>query len=217
LIKSLVEMSRMKRQAGSRVSLSSRTTCFRVVLIAVLLMGISLIHYSTLADKIEQHAVHRLLYYFPLVLASFWFGLKGAAAVTVAAVALYLPFALQHWRGSFHDFDTFLEGGLFVSVALVLGFLAGKEQGAHAALVEAEQLAAVGRTVSEIAHDMKAPLMAIGGFASQLDRRMGREDPLSHQKLTVIVKETARLEAMLRDMLGFARPLDLRLAHTDLN
>lgn len=193
-----------------------QATRFRMALIAALLVGISMVHYLTLAGKIEHHAVHRMLYYLPLVLASFWFGMKGAAAVSVTAIALYLPFAVKHWRGTFYDFDTFLEGGLYVFVALILGFLSEKEQKEHAARVEAERLAAIGRAVSEVAHDMKSPLMAIGGFVSQVSRKLAGDES-NRKKLELVIRETARLEAMIKEMLDFGRPLELVLSRANFN
>jgi len=195
---------------------TSKATWFKVGLIAALLVGISLIHYLTVEDKFEQHAVHRMLYYLPLVLAAFWFGIKGAVAVSVTAIALYLPFAVEQWHGSFRDFDTFLEGGLYVFVALILGFLAEREQKEHAARVEAERLAAVGRVVSEVAHDMKSPLMAIGGFVNQVSRKLSG-DEANRKKLEVVIQETARLEGMIKDMLEFGRPFELAPSQVNLN
>lgn len=196
--------------------MTSKATWFKVGLITALLVGISCLHYLTVADKIEQHAVHRMLYYLPLVLAAFWFGIKGAVAVSVTAIALYLPFAVEQWHGSFRDFDTFLEGGLYVFVALVLGFLAEREQKEHAARIDAERLAAIGRVVSEVAHDMKSPLMAIGGFVDQVSRKLSG-DEASRKKLEVVIEETARLEGMIKEMLEFGRPMELTLSEGNLN
>ncbi len=79
-----------------------------------------------------------------------------------------------------------------------------------------ESLAAVGRTVSEVAHDMKTPLMAIGGFAAQVSRALDEDDP-KQKKLQVIVQETGRLETMVREMLDFGKPAELQLKRTNLN
>ena len=49
-------------------------------------------------------------------------------------------------------------------------FLVESERKKHLAFVQAESLAAIGKAPSEIAHDMKTPLMAMGGFASQIYR-----------------------------------------------
>jgi two-component system, NtrC family, sensor histidine kinase HydH len=193
-----------------------KATWFKVGLIGGLLVAVSLLHYMTDAHEIEHHAVHRRLYYLPLVFAAFWFGIKGAAAVSLSAIALYFPFALYNWRGSHHEFDTFLEGGLYVFIALTLGFLAERERREHAARIEAERLAAIGKAVSEIAHDMKSPLMAIGGFVNQVSRKLPENGP-NNKKLQVVMQETARLEGMVKDMLEFGKPMELELSQADLN
>jgi two-component system, NtrC family, sensor histidine kinase HydH len=194
----------------------SKGTWLRVGLIGGLLVAISLLHYLTATYMIEHHAVHRRLYYLPLVLGAFWYGIKGAVAVSVSAIALYLPFTLFHWQGSWHDFDTILEGGLYVFIALTLGFLAERQQREHAAKIEAERFAAIGRAVSEIAHDMKSPLMAIGGFVSQVSRKLSG-DEASLNKLQVVIQETARLEGMVKEMLDFGRPFELVPSQGSLN
>ena len=76
----------------------------------------------------------------------------------------------------------------------------------HKIFLRAERLAAVGKAVSEVAHDMKTPLMAIGGFANQVLRKLNRDDP-NRKKLDTIIQETARLESMVRGMLDFGRRL----------
>ncbi|MFO7462266.1 MAG: ATP-binding protein [Desulfatiglandales bacterium] len=194
----------------------SKGTWLRVGLIGGLLVAISLLHYLTASYMIEHHAVHRRLYYLPLVLGAFWYGIKGAVAVSVSAIALYLPFTLFHWQGSWHDFDTILEGGLYVFIALTLGFLAERQQREHAAKIETERFAAIGRAVSEIAHDMKSPLMAIGGFVSQVSRKLSG-DEASLNKLQVVIRETARLEGMVKEMLDFGRPFELVPSQGSLN
>lgn len=194
----------------------SKGTWLRVGLIGGLLVAISLLHYLTASYMIEHHAVHRRLYYLPLVLGAFWYGIKGAVAVSISAIALYLSFTLFHWQGSWHDFDTILEGGLYVFIALTLGFLAERQQREHAAKIEAERFAAIGRAVSEIAHDMKSPLMAIGGFVSQVSRKLSG-DEASLNKLQVVIQETARLEGMVKEMLDFGRPFELVPSQGSLN
>lgn len=77
------------------------------------------------------------------------------------------------------------------------------------ALKEAENLAAIGRALSSVAHDMKTPLVAIGGFAKQLQRGIQPEDPC-WKKTEIILKETERLEKMVADMLDFSKPAALQ-------
>ena len=76
------------------------------------------------------------------------------------------------------------------------------------ALLESESLAAMGRALSSVAHDMKTPLIAIGGFTRLAQKHMEETNP-HRQKLDIVIKETQRLEAMVKDMLDFSRPLDI--------
>ena len=71
-------------------------------------------------------------------------------------------------------------------------------------LLQAERLAAVGNTVSHIAHEIKNPLAIIGGFARQLQKTPGLDDKGQH-KLKVIVEEVSRLEGMIAEMRDFVK------------
>jgi signal transduction histidine kinase len=63
---------------------------------------------------------------------------------------------------------------------------------------------------------MKTPLMAIGGFTTQVLRCISPDDP-KYRKLEMAVKQTARLEAMVRELLEFGKPLELNRCRVDLN
>ena len=83
-------------------------------------------------------------------------------------------------------------------------------------LQEAETLAALGGAVAGIVHDMKIPLVAIGGYARSLKRKLKEEDP-NHEKLDIIVRETNRLEELTKDILAYAGPVSLNRSLQDLN
>jgi signal transduction histidine kinase len=189
----------------------------KISVIGLMILIVLSLHYFTGDAYPRYHSFYRMLFYLPLVLSSFWFGLRGAVTVSVVVSALFLPYVLMQWQGfSQRDFDRLLEGGLYVTVALILGFLVEKEKAEHRAKIESERLAAVGRAVSEIAHDMKSPLMAIGGFVSQVSRKLQLKDP-NRKKLDLVVQETSRLESMVKEMLDFGRPLQLQTSVENLN
>jgi two-component system sensor kinase FixL len=71
-------------------------------------------------------------------------------------------------------------------------------------LLQAERLAAVGNTVSHIAHEIKNPLAIIGGFAQQLQKIPGLDDKSQH-KLGIIMEEVRRLEDMIAQMRDFVK------------
>jgi two-component system, LuxR family, sensor kinase FixL len=68
-----------------------------------------------------------------------------------------------------------------------------------------ERLAAVGNTVSQIVHEIKNPLMIIGGFAQQLLKTQTL-DAKGAQKLTIIAEEVGRLESLMGEMRDYSRP-----------
>ena len=124
---------------------------------------------------------------------------------------------VNYWHGfSVNDFDQILGLLLFNIVAIILGFISGREKASLKALQEAETLATLGRAISGIAHDMKIPLVAIGGYARSIKRKLAKEDPIQ-EKLDVIVKETQRLEDLTKDMLAYARPVPVNRDSGDLN
>ena len=189
----------------------------RLILIFLMIVALTGLNYLTYYGLGYEHAFYRILLYIPLVLGGFWFGIKGAVTIAMGTIVLFVPYSKAHWHGfSLEDFHEILEGCLYVAISIILGVLVERERKKHRALVETESLAAVGRAVSEVAHDMKAPLMSIGGFATQICRALDAEDP-NQRKLRVIIEETARLETMVREMLDFGRPAELQLKRTDLN
>lgn len=71
-------------------------------------------------------------------------------------------------------------------------------------LVHGERLAAIGEMAANLAHELKNPLITIGGFAGRLVKGLP-DDSREHQYADTIVKEIGRLERMLADILGFSR------------
>jgi two-component system sensor histidine kinase HydH len=188
-----------------------------ILVIVFMIVAVIGLHYLTAPQMRYQHAIYRMLFYLPLVLGSFWFGLKGALYVSGSVVSLYLIYLFVQWSGfSYEVFDRLLEMVLYLVIALVVGLLVERERRKHRALLRAESLAAIGRTVSEVAHDIKTPLIAIGGLLSQCLRTIPNEDP-GRKKLDLVIQEAARLECMVNEMLEFGRPLELHLTKVNLN
>jgi len=65
-------------------------------------------------------------------------------------------------------------------------------------LSKSEHLAALGQLVAEITHEIKNPLMMIGGFAQQLIQPVNEETKV--KKLAIITEQVERLEKLISDL-----------------
>ncbi|WP_028573546.1 ATP-binding protein [Desulfonatronovibrio hydrogenovorans] len=72
-------------------------------------------------------------------------------------------------------------------------------------LQQSEKLAAVGELSTYIAHEIRNPLFAIGGFANSLLRK-GELDEPSREKIKIILQESKRLDNILKNIINFSRP-----------
>ncbi len=71
-------------------------------------------------------------------------------------------------------------------------------------VLRSERLATLGRGIAYITHEIRNPLMVIGGFARQVIRGQNL-DSKSKRKLQLIVDEIVRLEAFLTDVASIAK------------
>ena len=83
-------------------------------------------------------------------------------------------------------------------------------------LLHSERFAAVGEAAAYVSHEIKNPLMVIGGLANQVERRLP-DDPAAQEKLRIIQNEVKRLESFLGELRDFLRPAQPSRKEIDLN
>ncbi len=72
-------------------------------------------------------------------------------------------------------------------------------------LIRSERFAAIGEAAAYLSHEIKNPLVLIGGFATQVEKSLPKDDA-NIKKLRIIQDETSRLELLLTDVRDFTRP-----------
>lgn len=96
-------------------------------------------------------------------------------------------------------------------MAIENSMLYNRIEEAHASLRDArerllhgEHLAAIGEMAANLAHELKNPLITIGGFAGRILKSLPAATR-EHQYADTIVSEVGRLEKMLAEILSFSR------------
>jgi signal transduction histidine kinase len=75
----------------------------------------------------------------------------------------------------------------------------------QATLLRMERLSVMGETSAIVAHELRNPLVAIGGFARTLMRNLPADDD-NRKYAEIISGEVGRMETIIHDLLDFIRP-----------
>lgn len=221
---------------------------WKIAILALFIIGVSTFHYLTgTTHKYHGlHEIYRRLYYVPIILAAFWFGLKGGVFCAVIVSFFYLPHVIYQWGGSFftNDLPKTLEIILYHVIGLVTGLLSQRQMDATRSLektinerdesynklkkqaeilVEAEdqlrhsdRLSALGKLSAGIAHEVRNPLASIKGTAEILSDKFKPGDK-EYEFVDILIKEVNRLDAVVADFLDFAKPKQPELKSSEIN
>lgn len=80
-------------------------------------------------------------------------------------------------------------------------------------VASAERMAALGEMAAKVAHEIRNPLLSIGGFARRLEKRL---DGNLKEHSKIIVDEVGRLEGILNDTLSFVKTARLEKKEVDI-
>ncbi|MBD3308576.1 GAF domain-containing protein [candidate division KSB3 bacterium] len=83
-------------------------------------------------------------------------------------------------------------------------------------LVQMEKMTALGKMAASIAHEIRNPIICVGGFA----RRLLNDDTLSDKNkkyVNIISEEATRLETILQDILIFSKDAKMNVETCDVN
>jgi signal transduction histidine kinase len=111
----------------------------------------------------------------------------------------------------------------YISSGLEMSFLNTKlrdvlkELGdAQKRVIEHEKLRSLGEMTANIAHEIRNPLVIIGGFTKRLAKQM-QLDEKDNRYIEIIIGEVSRLEAILNEILDYVKDAPLLLEPCSLN
>ncbi|GAB4552830.1 MAG: ATP-binding protein [Geothermobacteraceae bacterium] len=222
-----------------------RQTIIRLAVLAVLVLGVSLLHYLTTTEKDQFHDIYRRLYYLPIVLGGLWYGLRGGLGVSLAASIIYAPHVVFQWgHHPGTNLEQYLEILLYNAIGLLTGVLSEREQAqtrryqkaaerleesyerlraqadqllaAEEQLRRADRLSALGELSAGLAHEIRNPLGSIRGTAEIVRDGVPEESHL-REFADILLREVDRLNRVVQDFLDFARPEQPGEDRVDLN
>ncbi|WP_168198337.1 ATP-binding protein [Crassaminicella thermophila] len=95
-----------------------------ILFISMSIIGITLLHYFTIASRWDIHDFYRRLYYIPIIVASFKFRLKGGVLSSLIISMLYTPHLLLYFgKINIEVLNQFLEIMMFIVIGTITGFL----------------------------------------------------------------------------------------------
>lgn len=71
-------------------------------------------------------------------------------------------------------------------------------------MIQVEKMAALGETAASVTHELRNPLVSVGGYANRLARLMPSESK-AYEYSQIIVREVRRMEEMLTNILAFSK------------
>jgi signal transduction histidine kinase len=83
-------------------------------------------------------------------------------------------------------------------------------------LIRYERLSAVGEVAAKVTHEIRNPMVVIGGFARRILRK-DHDGELNRNYVKIIVEEISRMENILTDILYFAKPATPKCDTVDMN
>ena len=101
-----------------------KSTIKRILTLAGFIIGIILLHYLTPLHLHYLHDIFQRFYDVPIILAAFWFGLRGGLPCSIIVSIVYAPHILFQWGGHLTmEMERYMEILLYNTVGGITGLL----------------------------------------------------------------------------------------------
>jgi signal transduction histidine kinase len=199
--------------------------------------AVSALHYITPPSHFVLHAIYQRSYYAPVILAAYWYGIRGGLLAAGISAIAYAPHIHSAWsHNSPYTASQYAELVVFLLLGLSVGTIASHERrltkryrGAAESLENAnrelresseqlrraERLSALGEISAGLAHEIRNPLAGLKGALEIVASRAVAGTPEAEFS-AVATRELHRLEGLVQEFLAYARPRPPRIRPTDV-
>jgi len=210
----------------------------KITILVSSILTITLLHNIVHFEGPLPLNIYQRLYYIPIVMAAYWFGLKGALITSIISTLSYPHHGHYSWPDRpFYTMNQYAEMLMFNLIAVVTGILSdlekrqrGKYEAASIELKDAYQrlqdsleqirradrLSALGELSAGMAHEIRNPLGSIKGGMEIIAEGIEKENK-KHEFIGIIMKEINRLDKIIAEFLKYARPKEPEMREENLN
>lgn len=212
---------------GAELQDRAGTAIVRWIALLLGLIVVSVLHYLTSPEHAWLHNVYQRLYYAPIVIGAYWFGVRGGLLTAMAAAAAYVPHINHTWaHNAPYAASQYAELVIFPSAGLLVGLLADAQRRltrqyqqaaasleaanrelttSHEQLRRADRLSALGEIAAGLAHEVRNPLAGIKGALEIVSSRVAAGTPEA-EFAGIATTEMERLDGLVGEFLAYARP-----------
>ncbi|MBE9505017.1 MAG: sensor histidine kinase [Proteobacteria bacterium] len=210
----------------------------KIGILATSIIFITLLHNISSMEGPLFLNIYQRLYYIPIVLAAYWFGLKGALITSIISTFSYPHHGHYHWPDKpFYTMNQYAEMMMFNLIGIVTGILSDLEtrqrkkyEEASSELKEAYQklqdsfeqvrrsdrLSALGELSAAMAHEIRNPLGSIKGGIEIIEEDFDKSSQ-KFEFIQIIKKEISRLDKKITEFLHYARPIPPQKRNSNIN
>jgi two-component system, NtrC family, sensor histidine kinase HydH len=209
----------------------------KVVGLIVATAFVSALHYGTDPSYAVLHGLYQRLHYVPIIVAAYWYGVRGGLLLAAGTALTYIPHIHMAWADNVaYSASQYVEVAMFHVAGLLVGVLADGQRRltlqyrnaatsldlanrelrqSHDQLRRAERLSALGEIAAGLAHELRNPLAGVKGALEILTSR-AQPGTLEAEFAELGTKELLRLDGLLTDFLTYARPRAPELREAEL-
>ncbi|MCP3890317.1 MAG: HAMP domain-containing histidine kinase [Desulfobulbaceae bacterium] len=146
------------------------------------------------------HVLHQQLFFIPLILASFWYGLRVGVTITTAISLLYVIPVVLHNKEASSQLVVMTQICIYFSVAILIGWLSDRKRREQSRLFQKERSTALRKASSALIFIIQDIILHIENIYA------GGDEGENSSKRGDIETEISRLKRLLETLTQFNKP-----------